>query len=162
MVVKQYKTTAYRRNKDQRYTRSVHKVSNHVIWKIATFIEEDTETLYIEQWHFSPLQRGHLRTSCSSPSRHQLPRRVFLNLINSLKSLLFQKWFYILGKAIRRKAPNLGCRGSESPGWFDVSLKSSAGDMMHEQCVVVMKLPITSCPWPRPSESSQWFFAKEC
>ena len=28
--------------------------------------------------------------------------------------------------------PNLGCRGAESPGWFDVSPKNSAWDVMHE------------------------------
>ena len=39
----------------------------------------------------------------------------------------------VLGKARSRRAPNLGCRGTESPGWFDVSPKASAGDLMHEQ-----------------------------
>ena len=29
--------------------------------------------------------------------------------------------------------PNLGCRGAESPGWFDVLPKNSARDMVHEQ-----------------------------
>ena len=31
------------------------------------------ETLYIGQWHFSPLQTRHLGTSHSSPNSHQLP-----------------------------------------------------------------------------------------
>ena len=30
------------------------------------------------------------------------------------------------------RAPNLGCRGSESPGWFDILPKNSALDMMCE------------------------------
>ena len=38
------------------------------------------ETLYIGQWHLSPLQSMHLGTSHSSPSCRQLPRCVFLNL----------------------------------------------------------------------------------
>ena len=29
-------------------------------------------------------------------------------------------------------APNLGCRGTESPGWSDILPKISAWDMMHE------------------------------
>ena len=38
----------------------------------------------------------------------------------------------VLGKARSCRVPNLGCRGAESPGWFDVSLKNSAQDVMHE------------------------------
>ena len=51
------------------------------------------ETLYIGQWHLSPLQSRHLRTSHSSPNWHQLPHRIFLNLTDGLKSLPFQRWF---------------------------------------------------------------------
>ena len=36
------------------------------------------------------------------------------------------------GKARSRSVLNLGCRGAESPGWFNVSPKNSAGDVMHE------------------------------
>ena len=39
----------------------------------------------------------------------------------------------VWGKARRHRAPNLECRGAESPGWFDVSLKNPAWDMMNEQ-----------------------------
>ena len=35
------------------------------------------ETLYIGQWHLSPLQSRHLGTSHSSPSCHQLPFPIF-------------------------------------------------------------------------------------
>ena len=89
------------------------------------------ETLYIGQWCLSPLQSRHLGTSSNSPNHHQLPHSIFLNLIDGLKSLLFQRWFS-LGKVRSRKMLNLGCRGSESPGWFDVSLKNSTQDVMHE------------------------------
>ena len=51
------------------------------------------ETLYTGQWCLSPLQCRHLGTSHSSPICHQLPQCIFLNLINSLKSLPFQRWF---------------------------------------------------------------------
>ena len=39
----------------------------------------------------------------------------------------------VLGKARSHRAPNLGCRGAESPGGFDVSPEISAQDVMHEQ-----------------------------
>ena len=51
------------------------------------------ETLYIGQWGLSPLQSRHIGTSHSSPKCHKLPHHIFLNLIDSLKSLPFQRWF---------------------------------------------------------------------
>ena len=39
----------------------------------------------------------------------------------------------VLGKARSHRAPNLGCRGAESPGWFDVSPRNSVRDVMREQ-----------------------------
>ena len=51
------------------------------------------ETLDIEQWSHSPLQSRHLGTLYSSLNHHQLPYRIFLNLINSLKSLFFERRF---------------------------------------------------------------------
>ena len=51
------------------------------------------ETLYTGQWCLSPLQNRHLGTSHNSSNRHQLPHCIFLNLINGLKSLHFQRWF---------------------------------------------------------------------
>ena len=42
------------------------------------------------------------------------------------------KVILIWGKARSHRTPNLGCRGAESAGRFDVLPKNS-GDMMHEQ-----------------------------
>ena len=101
----------------------MRSVSSHVIWKIETFIEENTrykKLCYIGQWCLSPLQSRHLGTSHSSPNRHQLLHRIFLNLLEGLKSLPFQRWFLVLGKARSHRAPNLRCSGAESPGWFAV------------------------------------------
>ena len=39
----------------------------------------------------------------------------------------------VLGKARSHRAPNLGCRGTKSPGLFDISPKNSAQDVIHEQ-----------------------------
>ena len=89
------------------------------------------ETLYIGQWCLSPLQSRHLGTLSNSPNHHQLPHPIFLNLTDGLKYLLFQRWFS-LGKVRSCKMLNLGCRGSELPGWFDVSSKNSVWVVMHE------------------------------
>ena len=90
------------------------------------------DTLHIGQWHLSPLQSRHLGTAHSSPNCCQLLHCIFLNLIYGLKSLPFQRWFLVWGKARSRRAPNLGCKGTESPGWFDVLPKYSAQDVIHE------------------------------
>ena len=63
----------------------------------------------------------------------------------------------VLGKPKSRRAPNLGCRGTELPRWFDVSSKTSALQVMCEWVHYLMKLPITSCPELQPSESLQYF-----
>ena len=52
------------------------------------------DTLYMGQWCLSPLQSRHLGISHNPPNHHQLPCQIFLNLINSLKSLPFQRWFF--------------------------------------------------------------------
>ena len=85
------------------------------------------ETLYIGQWHLSPLQSRHLGTSRSSLSLHQLSSHIFLNLINCLKIISLSKVILVLGKARRGRTPNPGCNDAESPGWFNVSQKISAG-----------------------------------
>ena len=97
------------------------------------------------------LQSRHLGTSHSSPNCHQLPHHIFLNLVDGETSSL-SKVILILGKATSCRVPNLGCRGAESPGWFDLSPKNSAWDMMHEwACCRVEaanhQLPITVAFW---------------
>ena len=49
-------------------------------------------------------------------------------------------------------APYLGCRGADTPGWFDVSPKNSAPDVMHkpEHCrdeAANHQLPIAAASW---------------
>ena len=83
------------------------------------------ETLYIGQGCLSPLQSRHLGTSHSSPNCHQLPHRICLNLIHGLKISSLSKVILVLGKARSHRAPNLGYSGPESPGWFEVSLKTA-------------------------------------
>ena len=49
---------------------------------------------------------------------------------SEMSSLL--KVILVWGKAKSHRAPRLGCRGAETPRWFDVLPKNSAWDMMHE------------------------------
>ena len=149
--------------------RSVQKVSSHVLWKIETFIEEDTiqETLYIGQWCLSSLQSRRLGTSHSSS-------RISSTVQNTLQKPLLEsppvaplyfpeshwqseisslsKAILVLVKARSCRAPNLGCSGDESPGWFDVSPKTSAGDVTHERVCchnepANHQLPIVAAFW---------------
>ena len=90
------------------------------------------EILYMRQWCLSPLQSRHLGTSHSSPSSHEFSRPIFLNLMRVWNLFPF-KGDFTFGKSQSLRAPNVGCKGAESPGWFDVSQKNSTGDMMYEQ-----------------------------
>ena len=47
-------------------------------------------------------------------------------------SLFPFKGHFNFGKSQKSQGAKSGCRGAESPGWFDVSPKISAGDVMHE------------------------------
>ena len=76
----------------------------------------------MRQWLLSPLQSRHLGTSHNSPNCHQLPCRIFLNFINGLKSLSFQRRFYFWGK------PEVaGCQ------IWAVGVLSHLGDLMFRQ-----------------------------
>ena len=118
------------------------------------------ETLYVGQWHLSPLQSSRFGTSHSSPNCHQLLHLISLNLIDGLKSLPPQRWFAFSEKPEVAGHQILGCSGAESPGWFDVSPKNSAGDMVHEQVrrydeAANHQLPIAVAFW------ITWIFSME-
>ena len=78
---------------------------------------------------------------------------VVLSWISLTVWILFPfKGDLVLGKARSLRVPNLGCRGAESPGWFDVSLKNSAWDMVHERArcrdeAASHQLPVTAAFW---------------
>ena len=107
------------------------------------------------QWHFRHLQRRHLWTSHSSPTPHQLPRHIFLNLIDGLKSLPFLRKFWEKPEVTGHQI------------WGVVGLSHLGDSMTHQKTlyemlwmsrhVVVMKLPVTSCPELWTSESSEYF-----
>ena len=91
------------------------------------------ETLYTRQGCLGPLQSRHLGTSHSSVNHHQLSHHILFEFHqwSDISSLL--KVILVLRKARSHWVPNLGCRGPESPGWFDVSPKISAWDVMPER-----------------------------
>ena len=91
---------------------------------------------------FSPLQSRHLGTSHSSPSRSCFPESHCWSENSSLSKVIL-----VLGKAGSHMSPNLGCRGAESPGWFDVSPKNSAW---------VSALPWWSCQSPVAHSQGFW------
>ena len=86
------------------------------------------EILCTGQWHF-PFKGGTLgpHTVLPSPSAalSYFPESHWWSEISSLSKVIL-----ILGKARSCRAPNWGCRGAESSGWFDVSPKNSAWDEM--------------------------------
>ena len=135
--------------------RFVQKVFSHVLWKIETLLKKTQETLYTGQWCLSRLQSRHLwelTQFSQSPSTDLLyfPESHQWSEISSLSKVIF-----VLGKARSCRSPNLGlqiCNGAESPGWFDVSPKISAWDVMHERAcchdeAANHQLPIAEAFW---------------
>ena len=88
---------------------------------------------------------------------------IIFSWISSMVWNLFPfKGDFSFGKVRSHRAPNLGCRGAESPGWFDVLTKNSAWDGMHEwaHCrdeAANHHLPIAVAFW-----NIQIVFTEEC
>ena len=104
---------------------------SYYLWKIETFIEEDTRNTVVRTMTpQSPAKKAlwDLPQFSQSPSAalSYFPESHGWSEISSLSIL-------VLGKARSHRVPNLGCSGADSPGWFDVLPKNSAGDLMHEQ-----------------------------
>ena len=114
--------------------RSVQKVSSQGIWKRETFIKEDTrykKNCIQDNDASVPFKLGTLGPHTVLPIAISCP--VVISWISSSEIFSLSKVVLVLGKARSHRAPNLGCRGAESPGWFDVSPKNSARDVVHEQ-----------------------------
>ena len=113
---------------------------------IDTFIEDTKNTVK----HLSSLQSRHPGTSHSSPITINCP--IIFSWISPMVWNLFPfKGDFSFGKS-QKLQPNLGCRGAESSGWFDVSPKNSARDVMHEQArccneAANHQLPIAAAFW---------------
>ena len=138
-------------------SRSVQKISSHVMWKIETFIEEDrrykkhctqdnnasvpfkVSTLGLPQFSQSP---------SAAPS--YFPKSHQWYEIFSLSKVIL-----VLGKARSHKTSNLGFSGAESSGWFDVSPENSVQDVMYERAcchdeAANHQLPIVAAFWTIP------------
>ena len=135
------------------YMRSVQKVSSQGIWKRETFIKEDTrykKNCIQDNDASVPFKLGTLGPHTVLPIAISCP--VVISWISSSEIFSLSKVVLVLGKARSHRAPNLGCRGAESPGWFDVLSKISASDMMHEQVhccdeAANHQLPIAAAFW---------------
>ena len=90
------------------------------------------EKLYIGQWRLSPLQSRYLGTSHCSLILHGLSCLIFLNLINSLKSLPFQRWFYFWEKPEVTGHQIWAVGGLSHLGDLMFCKKNSAWDVMYE------------------------------
>ena len=89
-------------------------------------------------------QSRHRGTSHSSPDCHQLP--VVFSWISLMVWNLFPvKSDFSFGKIQKSQGAKYGMQGAESPGWFAVSPKNSAWDVMHE--AANHQLPIAVAFW---------------
>ena len=108
------------------------------------------ETLYIGQWHLSPLQSSTLGPHTVLPFAISSPI-VFSWILSMVWNLFLFKGDFSFGKRQKLQGVKSGLSGAESPGWFDVFCWKTLHEMW---CVsghvVVMKLPVTSCPQLRP------------
>ena len=104
--------------------RCVQKISSHGLWKIEAFIEEDTRNIAHRTmmpqsppkqvpWDLTQFCQSQLAAPLNFPESHWCCE------ISSLSKVIL-----VLGKARSHRVPNLGCRGAESRGWFDISPKN--------------------------------------
>ena len=110
------------------------------------------ETLYIGQWHLSPLQSRHLGTFTQFSQLPSVASSYFPEYHRWSEISCLLKMILVLGKARSCQVPNLGCSRAESPGWFTVLLKTSAPDVMHKRvqsrCEAANhQLPIAAALW---------------
>ena len=103
--------------------KSVQRVSSHVIWKIETFVEENIRNIVHRTmmpqsrskeapWDLTQFSQSPPSSLCHFPESHPWSE------ISSLSKMIL-----VLGKSRGHRAPNLGCRGTESIEWFNASPK---------------------------------------
>ena len=115
-------------------------MSSHVIWKIGDIYwrrYKIQETLYIGQRTRNndasvPFKVVILGPHTVLPVTISCPV-IFLESHPWSEISSLSKVILVWGKARSHRAPNLGCRWAESPGWFGVLPKNSAWNVMHEQ-----------------------------
>ena len=120
-----------------------------IYWRIYKI----QETLYIGQWHISPLQSSQSPWDLTLFS--QFPSAApsyFLDSHRWSEIFSLSKVILVLGKARSHRVPNPGFRGAEPPGWFDVLPINSAQGVMHEWAcchdeAVNHQLPIAAAFW---------------
>ena len=129
-------------------TRSVQKVTSHVMWKREIFMEVDTryKKHCTQDNEACLLQNRHLGTSLISSPSYQLPHCIFLNLINILKSLPFQMWFQFWEEPEVAGCQLWAVKGLSHLGDWMFRQKALHKTWCMSRCIIVIKLPVTSCP----------------
>ena len=116
-------------------TRYIQKVSSHVIWKIETFIEEDTRYKKYYTYHNDssvPFKVGTLGIHTVHPVAISCP--IIFSWISVMVWNLFPfKGDFSFGKSQKSRVPHLGCRQAWVIWVIDVSPKNSAWEVMHDQ-----------------------------
>ena len=135
----------------QKNTRSVQKVFRQVIRKRETFTEKDT--INIVHRTMTPQSPSEKQAFWDLTQFSQLPTAALLYFPEShqwSETSSLSKVILVLGKARSHRAPNLGCWGTESSGWFDVSQKKKKFCTNRDAWVGVLLWwscqSITSCP----------------
>ena len=142
-----------------KHTRSVQKVSSHLLWKIEMFIDEDTRYKKHCTWDNAasvPFKAGSLGPHTVLP----IAISCFdgFSWISSMVWNLPFKGDFSFGKALSHRVPNLSYRGLSYLGDLVFCQKTLYEMLCISGCIFLMKLLITSCPWLWPSELSKLFF----
>ena len=126
------------------YMRSVQKLSSHVLWKRDIYWRRYNiqETLYIGHDVSVPFKVG------TWGPHTVLPVTIRCPIVYSWISLMVWnfKGDYSLGKSQNHREPNLGCRGLSHLGDLMFCQKSLHEMWCVSGCIIMTKLPITSCP----------------
>ena len=132
---------------------SVQKVSSHVLWKIETFIEEDTR----HKKHCTQDNDASVPFKVGTLGPHTvLPVTISCPVVLSWISLMVWNLFPFKGnfrswRSQKLQGAKSDYRGAGAPGWLDVSPKALHKTWCMSGCVVEMKLPVTgthSCGLP--------------
>ena len=103
------------------------------------------ETWYIEQWCLVPFQVGTLGLHAVLPITQSAALLYFPESHPQSEICSPSKVTLVLGKARSHWAPNLGCRRVSHQGDMMFCQKTLPKTWCMSGCIVVMKLPITSC-----------------
>ena len=128
------------------YMRSVQKVSSHVIWKRETLIEEDTRNIVHRTGTPQCPSSRHLGISHNSPQSPSAAPSYFPESHQKSEISSLSKVILVLGKPEVTGHQIWAVAGLSHVGDLMVHQKTLHEMWCMSGCVVMMKLPISSCP----------------